>query len=117
MVTMRDSILKIIFLISLICFLLSASIYAVDFSLSSFSSSDELWQAYHLGEITYEQLIAAEEILNQGSDSSTAYLVEEIPNLNFYLPVKNELVSTVEQVQRENISVEKVSGTLKGLKK
>jgi len=74
--------LRILAVLTLIIALSGEALHSQELSTSVFPSEDELYQAYSLGEITFEQLIRLQEIAFVGVDSTTPHLLDEIPNLS-----------------------------------
>ena len=59
-------------------------------------SEEEVLEAFYNGDITYEQLVVLREVIATGIDSTTLYLLDEIPNLLYVagqetLPDQTEL--------------------------
>ena len=63
--------------------LLSGSVTGQTLSDIVLPSEEEILEAFHNGDITYEQLVTLREVCAEGIDSTTLYLLDEIPNLIF----------------------------------
>ena len=83
--------------------LLAGVSYSVDFSLSSYSSSDELRQALYLDEISYDQYISLIEIYDQFNFSSEPSLYDEIPNLSIHPERLGDFRSSIEKIQLSDV--------------
>ncbi|MDH4155776.1 MAG: hypothetical protein OEW00_00670 [candidate division Zixibacteria bacterium] len=64
---------------------LTAASFCQDLSTVVIPSEDELYDAFILGEIDYYQYLRLKEILIHGIDSSDFHLLDEIPNLSFFV--------------------------------
>jgi hypothetical protein len=69
-------------------------------STSVYPSEDELLEALRLGEINYSQYLILQEIILHGIDSTNVHLLDEIPNLSFFLVDPKSLVTSLEKEQR-----------------
>ena len=49
-----------------------------------YPTEDELYEAYLLDQINYQTFLNLREIINSGIDNTNLYLLEEIPNINFF---------------------------------
>ena len=49
-----------------------------------YPTEDELYEAYLIGQIDYQTYLNLREIFNSGIDSTDLYLIEEIPNIDFF---------------------------------
>jgi len=74
----------------LICFMSVAPSWARDLPLSMIPPEEELWEAYLVGEIDYHQFEILREAASEEVDSTNAHLLDEIPNLAFFLPLRTE---------------------------
>jgi len=74
----------LIFLI-LIALLHAVPLSAEDISLAVYPSDEELYEAYLRGDLEYETYLNLVQILEDGIDSTDLYLIEEIPNLSYFL--------------------------------
>lgn len=73
----------IIYLLGLI--LLSSPIFAENPTLDVYPSEQELYEAYLRGDIDYQTYLNLNEIFEDGIDSTDLYLLEEIPNVSYFL--------------------------------
>jgi len=76
-------------------------------------SEDEWLQALTLGEISYVQYLCLIEIARHGIDSSSLYLLDEIPNLSYFLNTPVEPNTPLEQEQQRSVT-SRVSNRDKG---
>ena len=53
-----------------------------------YTSEEDLEEAFRNGEINFSQLIILQELIRFGIDSSSLYLLDEIPNLSHFLKSK-----------------------------
>lgn len=81
--------------------LLSVSLsFSQEPSTSVYPSEDELLEALRLGEIDYSQYLILQEIIVHGIDSTNIHLLDEIPNLSFFLTGPKSLVTSLEKEQK-----------------
>jgi len=59
--------------------------YAEEIGAEVYPSEEELYEAYLDGQIDYETYLKLKDILQFGIDSTEFYLIEEIPNLDYFL--------------------------------
>ncbi len=85
-----------------------------------YPTEDELYEAYLIGQIDYQTYLNLREIFNSGIDSTDLYLIEEIPNIDFFLGHDSARYSDLEKEQtkpyisdRVEVSKEKLSGSVK----
>ena len=64
--------------------LVVASATAQELSTEVFPSEDELLEALHLGDISYDQYVLLREVARLGIDSASAHLLDEITNLSSF---------------------------------
>ncbi|MFH1374554.1 MAG: hypothetical protein ABII79_12240 [bacterium] len=76
-----------------------------------FSSEDELYQAWQLGEIDYQQYLTLREIIVHGLDSAAGDLFDEIPNLSAFLRSELALRTSLEKEQRAVFSCDTLPTT------
>lgn len=69
-----------------------------------YNSDEELYQAYLLGEISYNEYIIIKEILTAGLDSTNIHLLDYIPNLTYFLKQDRSLQTKLEVEQEEAIT-------------
>ena len=74
-------------------------VHSQDLSTSIFPSEDELYEAFSLGEISFDQLIRLTEIAISGVDSASLHLLEEIPNLSLLNLRRDSVRTTLESEQ------------------
>lgn len=79
--------------------LLVSTLFPYESSTSVYSSEDELDEALRLGEINYSQYLILQEIITHGVDSTNRHLLDEIPNLMFFLTDRRSLVTALEKEQ------------------
>lgn len=77
------------------------SLPAQDLSTSVFPSEDELYEAYALGELDYQQLVRLLEIACHQVDESNAHLLDEIPNLSYFGMARDTSGTQLETRQAE----------------
>jgi len=75
-----------------------------------YPSEDELEEAFYNGEIDFIQLVTLQEIIRNGIDSSEIYLLDEIPNLSFFLRIRQLEMSELGTEQGKPFLDEQVSG-------
>ncbi len=63
-------------------------------------SEDELIEALRQGEISYYQFLILQEIAENGIDSTSQYLLDEVPNLAWFRPVDTSMLVPLEEDQR-----------------
>ena len=66
-----------------------------------FDSDEELYQAFLLGEISYNEYIIIKDILATGLDSTNIHLLDYIPNLSYFLKQQNSLQTKLEKEQEQ----------------
>lgn len=76
---------------------------AQSLSTEVYPSEEELYEAYLRGDIDYSTYLNLVEIFEAGVDSTELYLLNEIPNVNYFLRVWQEQVSTLEHEQSEPV--------------
>jgi len=79
--------------------LLAATGVAQELSQDVYPSEDELYQAWIEGEIDDYQYAVLAEIITSGADSSSLYLLDEIPNLSYFLRSFRSLETDLEHDQ------------------
>ncbi len=72
--------------------------HAQNISQEVFPSDEEIYEAYLRGEIDYHTYQNLTEIFEQGIDSADLYLLDEIPNLNYFM---NTSVRDFPELERE----------------
>jgi hypothetical protein len=97
-------------------FWLASFSWAQELSTSVFPSEDELLEALHLGEIDIYQFMILQEIITQGIDSTNSYLLDEIPNLSFFVPQPQSPTTSLETEQttpfaKPAVKIKTVGGT------
>lgn len=85
-----------------------------------YPTEDELYEAYLIGQIDYQTYLNLREIFNSGVDSTELYLIEEIPNIDFFQGFDSGKYSDLEKEQSKpyisdqvTVSKEKLSGSVK----
>lgn len=76
---------------------------AQDLSTYVCPSEDEWLELLQLGEISYEEYIRLSEIARDGIDSSSLYLLDEIPNLAYFLDTTAVTVTLLEVEQQSQL--------------
>jgi len=66
-----------------------------------YPTEDELYEAYLIGQIDYQTYLNLREIINAGIDSIDLYLIEEIPNIDFFGGPDSGKYSDLEKEQAE----------------
>ncbi|RKX25154.1 MAG: hypothetical protein DRP45_06605 [Candidatus Zixiibacteriota bacterium] len=79
-----------------------ADILAVNLETVVTPSEDEVDELYRLGEIDYQQYLLLKEIAIHGIDSSTVFLLDEIPNLAHFLRDTSSLSVPLEKRQESS---------------
>ncbi len=92
---------KYLISVLLILAVLASDISAGDITPEIYPYEDELYEAYLAGDIDYPTYLNLREIFEGGIDSSEIYLLEEIPNLNFFLKSIKKDYSDRENEQAE----------------
>jgi len=69
----------------LIILFLSPLTFAENITLDLYPSEQEIYDAYICGEIDFQTYLNLSELLEDGVDSTDLYLLEEIPNINYFL--------------------------------
>jgi len=77
-------------------------ISAVNISLDVYPSEEELFEALQREEIDFQTYLNLKEILRDGIDSTELYLLEEIPNVNYFLETYYDRYNALRQEQAEN---------------
>ena len=84
-----------------------------------YPTEDELYEAYLIGQIDYQTYLNLREIFNSGIDSTDFYLLEEIPNIDFFQGQESGKYSDLEKEQTKpyisdqvEISKEKPTGSI-----
>lgn len=80
------------------------SVSAQELSTYVAPSEDEWLEAYELGEISYTQYLCLTEIARNGIDSSSLYLLDEIPNLSYFEFPRETLTTPLEQDQQHTVT-------------
>jgi len=70
-----------------------------------YNSDEELYQAYLLGEISYNEYMIIKGILETGLDSTNIHLLDYIPNLTYFLKQDKSLQTKLEIEQVEAMTV------------
>lgn len=83
-------------------------ISAQDLSTYVCPSEDEWLEAMNLGEISYTQYLCLSEIARNGIDSNSLYLLDEIPNLAYFLDTLATARTPLEQEQQEQVTASEV---------
>ncbi len=86
----------------LVCIILFSccQILAQELSTAVIPSEDELLEALRRGEISYHQFLIIQEIAENGIDSDSQYLLDEIPNLVWFQSSANSIPVPLEEDQR-----------------
>lgn len=87
-------------------FVFFASSPAVNVSLEVYPSDEELFEAFLRGDIDYQTYINLAELFENGIDSTELYLLEEIPNINYFLESYINDYSRLEWEQAESFIIE-----------
>jgi len=66
-----------------------------------YSSEDDLLQALYAGDIDYQQYQILLEIIYQGIDSTNQYLLDNIPNQEFFDTTGHQITNSLQDKQRE----------------
>jgi len=82
------------------CCLCAGVTWGQELSTDVFPSEDELLEALRLGEITYEQYIQLRDLARQKIDSTNLYLLDQIPNLSYFVGSDTTLSSGLETAQK-----------------
>ena len=80
---------------------LSGHLTAGNVAFDVFPSDLELYEAYLRGEIDYQTYLNLAEIFEDGIDSTELYLLEEIPNISYFLGSLPKEYSAIEREQAE----------------
>jgi hypothetical protein len=80
----------------------SACLFADNITLDVYPSGEELFEAFLDGDIDYQTYIILIEILENGIDSTEIYLLEEIPNVSYFLQTYVEEYSRLKKEQAES---------------
>ncbi|UCD17355.1 MAG: hypothetical protein JSV44_00140, partial [Candidatus Zixiibacteriota bacterium] len=67
-----------------------------------YPSAEELYEAAMRGEIDFQTYLNLVEIFETGVDTTELYLLEEIPNVNYFQKAPGEGISALEGEQRES---------------
>ncbi|MCP4703069.1 MAG: hypothetical protein GY865_00540, partial [candidate division Zixibacteria bacterium] len=85
-----------------------------------YPTEEELYEAFLFGDIDYQTYLNLIEIFNTGIDSTNLYLIEEIPNIDYYWGVDSQIDSDLEKEQtkpfveeKESSLTDKLSGSAK----
>lgn len=97
----------------LICFLGITPSWAGNLPLSVIPSEEELWEAYLAGEIDYHQFEILREAASEEIDSTNVHLLDEIPNLAFFLPLRTEQASAHGSIRSVDPIVRRPIGRLR----
>jgi hypothetical protein len=81
--------------------LLTPSIHAENVTPDVYPSDEELYEAYLRGDIDYQTYLNLSEIFESGIDSTDLYLLEEIPNISFFLRSRLSDYTELEQEQSQ----------------
>ena len=73
-----------------------------------YSSEEDLEEAFRNGEIDFVQLITLQELMRFGIDSSSLYLLDEIPNLSHFL-ISKKLAQPELKVSQKNAFVKRTA--------
>ena len=82
-----------------------------ELSTEIFPSEDEIYQALRSGEISYRQYLTLQEIAAHGLDSSNIHLLDEIPNLTFFVLDTNSMATSLEIEQETPFKTEQEKQT------
>ncbi|MCP4703071.1 MAG: hypothetical protein GY865_00555 [candidate division Zixibacteria bacterium] len=113
--------MKIVIFIFVLVFSLAASL-TLGRTIGSeiYPTEEELYEAYLIGQIDFQTYLNLREIFNGGIDSTNLYLIEEIPNIDYYWGVDSQIDSDLEKEQtkpfiidKEHISKNKISGSIR----
>lgn len=69
-----------------------------------YPSEDELLEALRLGEIDFRQYLILQEVIVHGIDSADYHLLDEIPNLSFFLTNQKSMATSLEKEQAASFS-------------
>jgi len=85
-----------------------------------YPSDEELYEAYLAGDLEYQDYLNLKDLFDGGIDSTEMYLLEEIPNINYFLKSYTKDYSESEQEQTQPFTdvseieyKEKISGSFK----
>jgi hypothetical protein len=81
--------------------ILTTSSIAQDLSSNVYPSEDELYQAFALGEIDFEQYLAMLEIIYYGIDSTNRFWYDDIQNLTYFRRIRDTIDRPLEYLQQE----------------
>nr|MBN2278356.1 hypothetical protein [candidate division Zixibacteria bacterium] len=79
----------------------AVSVLGENVSLAVYPSDEELYEAYLRGDIDYQTYLNLVDIFEGGIDSTDLYLLEEIPNISYFLQSLTGDFSGLEQEQQE----------------
>lgn len=106
--------------IHMLVFCVLISFGALSYSLAEnitpeiYPSEEELFEAFLRGEIDYQTYINLTEIVEGGIDSTELYLLEEIPNISYFL---KSYISDYSNLEREQTESYIIADTLKETKR
>lgn len=94
-------------IVSVVVFAAIGTVSAQELSTFVYPSEDELEEAFYSGEIDFLQLLTLQEIIRFGIDSTQLYLLDEIPNLAYFIETVSPLESNLELEQESPFLEEK----------
>ena len=104
----------LILLVGCLTVLLTSGSRAQELSTYVFPSEDELLQALTAGEISYTQFVILSEIAYMGLDSDNAYLLDEIPNLDYFQTDSLRIPVALRTDQKRPFEKDPIKDYLKG---
>jgi len=114
---------RIVGIFCLLCFFVfSPCLLANSSTLDVYPSAEELFEAYLRGDIDYQTYVNLIEIFEDGIDSTDLYLLEEIPNIDYFLKSDSGDYLSLESEQIESYFVpsplraNRPGGSLKALR-
>jgi hypothetical protein len=85
--------------------LLIPSVSGQNISSDVYPSDEEIYEAYLRGDIDYHTYQRLTEIYESGIDSASMYLLEEIPNVNYFSDIYKKDLSGLEKEQTEPFEI------------
>jgi len=92
-------------------FLMTPILYSENVTSDVYPSDEELYEAYLRGDIDYQTYLNLSEIFQGGIDSTELYLLEEIPNISFFLKSPTDDYTAIEKEQSETYIIKEKSKT------
>jgi len=98
----------------LLCLMIMTSLTSAEnLTLDVYPSEQELYEAYLRGDIDYQTYLNLNEIFEDGIDSTDLYLLEEIPNISYFLQSTASDYTGIELEQTETFLPGEPSATKK----